>query len=182
MDEAIDHLQLQQGDRIGHGLALGIEPTAWPPNALDLRCLAKTDCSTWCGSAKNIKPLEPSLATIAVAGSMQKSSGLQASSFSLLKTLKRGNFKWTADDATQLIAWLYDPVQLNRLGFSRGQLGRNRPKGLLRQLERYLTEPAVYRRCRHVQWVCVTSDRDAVIELQRLVRETLFVSWNRDRS
>ncbi len=41
---------------------------------------------------------------------------------------EEGNFKWTADDATQLIAWLYDPVQLNRLGFSRGQLGRNRPR------------------------------------------------------
>jgi hypothetical protein len=32
MDEAVDHIPLRTGDRIGHGLALGIDPTNWSKN------------------------------------------------------------------------------------------------------------------------------------------------------
>ena len=33
IDEAIDHFNMQQGDRLGHALALGTNPTSWAKNA-----------------------------------------------------------------------------------------------------------------------------------------------------
>ncbi len=71
----------------------------------------------------------------------------------------------------ELASWLNSEAKLNEVDFTTGRLARKRPSGLLRQLERYLSEPAVYRRCRSIEWVCVTSDRPAVAELQRLVRQ-----------
>jgi hypothetical protein len=38
-------------------------------------------------------------------------------------------------------------------------------------MERYLTEPLLYRRCRAVEWIAVRQDGPTVAELQRLVRQ-----------
>ncbi len=171
MDEAIDHLSLQQGDRVGHGLALGIEPNAW---ADDCTRIAMPCEDRWFDLIWERQKHEQPGAQF----SNDRRTFVEAEIVRLAKQIFRSDrnqsdndFEWSVDRATELVGWLHSDVKLTQVGFWSGRLNRPRPEGLHRQFERYLTEPAVYRRCRNVEWVCVTNDRAAVVELQRLIRQ-----------
>ncbi len=171
MDEAVEHLGLQQGDRVGHGLALGIEPISWTNEftRLTMPCEDRWFDLIW----ERQKHQQSGARFTNDRRTFVESEIVRLAQFIFgsSKNSEDNDFEWTFDRAMELVSWLYSQAKLNEVGFMSGRMTRQRPTGLTRQLERYLTEPAVYCRCRSVEWVCVTSDRPAVVELQRLVRQ-----------
>lgn len=165
MDEAIHHIPLNGGDRVGHGLALGIEPEEWAIRAMRIAM-----------------PLEDRWRDLIWERSWHSRHGSQFTSnrrtyvedeiIRLSNCIFQDNsFNWTPQIADQFVELLHNPRALERLGFPGSMLPKDLESDpLAYQLGRYLTEPGIYRRCREVEWVSVADDADALVELQRLVR------------
>lgn len=170
MDEAVVHLQLRSGDRIGHGLALGMRPDLWaqettrmvmPREDRWLDLIWERGWHSHAGarfSADRIRYVEEEIVRLSTELFTPGTSDDEP-------------YAWTPEAAIDLVRGLFNVELLSEMGFPDRELPRDRPEGLRRQLERYLTDPAVYRRCRHVEWVPVDRDMEAVTELQRLVRQ-----------
>lgn len=164
MDEAMNYLPLDAGDRVGHGLALGIDPEAWSRNKF-----------------RQLMPREDRFFDLVWERIWHGKHGADFSSsrktyvedeiFRLGRTLfgSQRTFEWTVNHAVTFYNALYDG-SLERLGFPDKILRAKEPTDPEYLLEKYMTSRRVYRNCRQVIWVEVYRDRDAVAELQRLVR------------
>ena len=175
MDEALKWLQLGSGDRIGHGLALGVDAMDWARR------------STW-----QAMPLEDrwfdllwERAWHAEASSRFSSSRRVYVEDEILRLAERmfpqclNGQLWTVPLAMQCYRALHDFRRLRRLGFPTGlplpipiTVGLADVDTLVdRWLIEYLTGGTTYRRCRSVDWVESQQDGEATQELQRLVRQ-----------
>ena len=77
----------------------------------------------------------------------------------------------TVNESIEFVKLLFASNGLSRnTGFPNGQLPNNAKSKIWRQIERYLTESELYRRCREVEWVDVTNEGESLCELQRIVR------------
>ena len=163
MDEAIEQVPLECGDRVGHGLALGVEPELWAERAMRLampcedRWLDLIWERTWHGQHES-------------RFTADRRTFVDDEIVRLSNKILGEDYTWTPRDAAQIVAWLRDPKQLQMMGFPDGMLPDEPLSALSRQFERYLTEPSLYRRGRVTEWVAVQEDGPAVAELQRLVR------------
>ncbi len=164
MDEAVDHLPLDAGDRVGHGLALGIDPEEWSRNKF-----------------RQLMPREDRFFDLIWERTWHGKQGANISSSRKTyvedEILRLGGeifgdppeVAWTVNLAVKFYQALYDG-SLERLGFPWQILKRPNPQGLEYLLEEYMTSRQIYRKCRQVIWVEVCNDGEAVKELQRLVR------------
>lgn len=159
VDEAVEVLDLREGDRIGHGLALGIDPELWArrvgrvampleERALDLAW----EWSWWTRRGQSIDTGRLAYLTREVA------------------RLSERWFGWalTPWDLEQLGTDLADVDRLREAGFPDGRAASARWRGRTRAsrharslLLRYLTDQAAFRRGRTTVWVDPIGEVDA---------------------
>ncbi|MGV2338198.1 MAG UNVERIFIED_CONTAM: hypothetical protein LVR18_30375 [Planctomycetaceae bacterium] len=169
MDEAVQFLHLTSGDRVGHGLALGVDALAWA---------RKTD--------RLVMPREDRLFDLIwekgwhAAPEAKFSCNRQEFVTQEIERLARAIFfpdskklapsNLAAREMMEFCRDLFDFSELKRLRFPSGELPIEPPKGKKWILSDYLTDARVYARSRAVEWVEADQDGEAVAELQRLVR------------
>lgn len=171
MDEAIEYLPLRCGDRIGHGLALGIEPFRWAKEAHRI-AMPRED---------RLFDLIWERTLHGIAGAKFTSDRKTYVEDEILRLarsifdpdLKPGSLPSFANvtDAIEFRKFLHTSQELERAGFPNKDLPKTRRTGVRRALRRYLTEPSLFRRCREIEWINAVDDSNAVAELQRLVRK-----------
>lgn len=167
MDEAVRFLPLVSGDRVGHGLALGVDAVEWARRSTRLAMPREdrwfdliwerhwhTDPDARFSNARRAF-IEDEIVRLALE---------------MFNTSEAEYWHWTVQRAIEFVCHLHDIRRLRSLGFPDHGLTRDAPKGAAHFLERYLHCSAVYRRCRTVEWVESGRDGEAVAELQRLVR------------
>ncbi|MBI3861220.1 MAG: hypothetical protein HY290_04935 [Planctomycetia bacterium] len=164
MDEALDYLPLRSGDRVGHGLALGVRPKEWARKSTRLampredRWLDLIWERAWhARTGANFAP--------------DRRACVEDEIIRLSREMFADGEPWTPDDAQQLVRGLYSAESLQAAGFPNGRLPAAAPTGIRRRLERYLTDRMVYRRGREIEWVRTETEGDSIKELQRLVRK-----------
>jgi hypothetical protein len=164
MDQAIDYIPLSCGDRVGHGLALGVEPRTWATKASRLAM-----------------PREDRFFDLVWEREWHAKQGSRFGSdrktfvddeiIRLAQAIFGDDVDWTPKDAMEFVKLLHTPSVLKRMGFPNQMIEVAEPQGICRFVERYLTQPGLYRRCRTIEWVNASIEADAVVELQRLVRK-----------
>ncbi|MCP5031988.1 MAG: hypothetical protein GY939_09315 [Actinomycetia bacterium] len=157
VDEAIDHLGLREGDRIGHGLALGVNATAWANTVgrvaipREVRMWDLLWEWSWIGSRGG--------------GGVPRHAFIERE-LSRLTELAFGEIiqpyrlELLRDD-------LLDGAKLWAIGFPNGDhpIGEIR-NNRLRLLYKYLSNPLVFRRGRRVEWIDPTDEASALEHLQ----------------
>ena len=164
MDEAMEYLPLRCGDRIGHGLALGVDAMVW---AQKTPRLAMPREDRWFDLVWERQWHGQLGSRFTTARKTFVEDEIVRLSHEIFGT----GFIWTPNLALDMLTMLFSDSSLKKVGYPKGMLPNQNSSGLLDQLERYLTEPGVYQACRTVEWVCVEDEGDAVEELQRLVRK-----------
>lgn len=171
MDEAARHLPLRNGDRVGHGLALGVEPEEWARKASRLP-MPRED--RWFDLI-----WERTWHSVPGARfSADRKALVEEEIERLGREIFRTRHEWTVAGARRFVERLHSRSALRSLGFPRGMLPRETgghywrdyPEWLPQHLEFYLYDSGVYLRSRKVQWVDVSEEAPALAELQRLVR------------
>lgn len=150
--EAIAHLGVAEGDRLGHALALGVDPTGWI-----------TERTRVCVS------LEDRLFDLLAAQEM----GARVNDAELEKCGRRMFGKpCTPIELRQLVADLYNPCALLKHGFpGRRQLGQALVHGSL--LSKYFCDPAVFERGKKTQWIDTRPDEERLIHMQQRLRQAI---------
>lgn len=173
MDEAIEHLPLRAGDRVGHGLALGVEPQAWATKSMRLampredRWLDLIWERGWHSQPRaNFAPDRRAF----VEDEIERLSRAIFQDQTPQATIADAG---TAGDARDLVRNLFDARKLTTLGYPNRMLQSQKDQSdpATRRLERYLADANVYRNCRTIEWVTTASEGDAIEELQRLLRK-----------
>lgn len=163
VDEAITRLELREGDRIGHGVALGVDPHAWCHRAgriavaREERLLDLVWELSWYGRG-GLQPPGGRVHRIEreVAHLSQAVFGLTISPF----------------DMELLIEYLYSEHWLFRIaGFPHGPppelRERDRPAMLCL---RYLTDGTVFRKGQELEWIDPSPEAEALAGLQAALR------------
>ena len=184
MDEAVCFLKLTGGDRVGHGLALGVDALSW---AHRTHRIAMPREERWLDliwekgwhafpsadfSSDRREFVDREIARLGweifVGQSPAKSYGRQPDSGNLLQW---GVPDWV-ETALEFRRSLHDFTRLKRLGFPMGSLPAAVPVDVVeRMLELYLTDRLVYQRGRTIEWVEARTEGPATATLQRLVRQ-----------
>jgi hypothetical protein len=171
MDEALEYFPLGSGDRVGHGLALGVNPHDWASKFTRL-AMPREDrwfdliWERWWHAHPGARFTMDRRAFVE-----DEIVRLSRSIFLRPRSRFEAGDGLSPVDAVELRKLLFCWSSLESLGFPNQMLRRNPPTGLERFLERFLTEPSVYRNGRVVEWVQTHSEGDAIAELQRLVRK-----------
>lgn len=161
VDEAIEHLGLREGDRIGHGIALGVDATRWARNVgrvampREVRMWDLVWEWTWIGSRGG--------------GGVPRQPFIERE-LSRLTELAFGE-PISPFDLELLRLDLLDSEQLWTVGFPHGDRIHDaseldKAPLRLRRLYRYLTDPDVFRRGRRVEWVDPSHEADALEHVQ----------------
>ncbi|WP_158621448.1 hypothetical protein [Corallococcus aberystwythensis] len=165
LDDAIDGLRLQPGDRLGHALSLGL------------------DVETWARHAGNIvMPAEDRLLDLAWEWNWRSRNGGQLTRNRHLliereiADLSRHIFgeEHTPLDFVHLAEDLLNEDSLKRAGFPNGPVPEKDPKPQgkrLNLLVQFLTREDIYSRGRHLRWVEPAQDVEALEELQQAMRQ-----------
>lgn len=169
MDEVITRFPLERGDRIGHGLALGLSPKRW----------VEQHPIVW-------MPKEIRLWDL-IWEWKQYRLGLAKTSNSRLEKIKDLVSQYAREifgpecqtqDVCQLYEQLFDPDKLERVGFPNGEKVMAGLDQLTSQnrdfywLYTYLTDSHCFHRCYQVVEIHNTSDeQEALYAMQRAVRQ-----------
>lgn len=173
LDEVLDHLGLVEGDRLGHALALGVEPRRWAQRAGRL-AMAK----------------EERLLDLAWEWSWYARGGQGAPGGRIplieeeIAHLSEGIFGETLHprDVVRLVRDLHDEGALRRSGFPdrppppRQEAGappapESSDARASRLLFRYLTNPTLFKDGRRITHVDPAGEEDSLIYLQNALRE-----------
>ena len=183
VDEIVEYLDLKEGDRIGHGVALGVEPLSWCNDKTDL-ALPKGERLLdliWVWKMISEHPLS----------SVHGQTPWLTSELSRLSTEIFGQ-SCAPVLLLQFVDLLHHPAYLFRLGFPSGRVQalpaglecfvpklRRRTWQTLNLVEagqlarRWLTDRGVFQRSQIVEWLDVREEANLVQELQSRVRELL---------
>ena len=164
IDEALDQLGLGEGDRIGHGIALGIEPHNWVRRAgriamtLEDRLLDLVWEWSWYGQ-QGVAPV----------------GGRGVFLVNEIARLSEAVFEEPVDpyQLVRLRRDLCDSGRLYEAGFPDGPHPSPPPHTRTDLLVRYLTDRALFERGRRVIWVDPTLEVDALVGLQAGLRGKL---------
>ena len=159
----------RQGDRIGHGLALGVNPRGWASRAGRIPMIREDrlfDLAwewAWYGREGSHPP-----------------GGRQSVVEQEIARLSESIFghAYSAYQIDKLMRNVHDPEMLRRLRFPDGPLPRLDPLGGdaeadLRLLSTYLTDPQVFLRGRQIEWVDPAAEGDILAEIQAGIRRTI---------
>lgn len=158
LDEAIDHLKLKEGDRLGHALCLGVDPKIWATRAGRLAI-----------------PREDRLFDLAWEWKWYSrcGSGVPGDRYALIQkettelTKRIFGKSRTLEKLVEMVEELHDENILRGLGFP----DRPYPRGYQQDLLfRYLTSPAVFQRCREIVWIDPEKEAEALSVLQNELR------------
>jgi len=160
LDEAIDWLELRPGDRIGHGLSLGVEPGAWARR-----------------SGRIAIPAEDRLFDLAWEWDWRSRHGGTASGHRHMlierELTEHSNRIFgkplTPHTVGTLVGYLHDEAQLRAAGFPDGP-GPRAKSDNLDLLVRFLTDPGAFERGRQLVWLDPVQEVEALEELQRALR------------
>jgi hypothetical protein len=165
VDEAIEQLSLREGDRIGHGLALGVEPRDWSSRAgrtamvLEERLLDLVWEWDWHGEQGSSPGEDRSIfleREIACLSNVVFGKPVLPYELSLLRRD------------------LCDSQRLYQAGFPDGPPpSLRRCPRRLRRLCRYLTEASVFERGRQVIWVDPVGEGEILVRLQAALRRKI---------
>jgi len=152
VDEAVEILNLREGDRIGHGLALGIDPTRWAERV-----------------GRVAMPLEDRVMDLAWEWSWwtQRGHGADAGRIAyLVREVASLTDRWFGCpldpwDVEVLGTDLADVDRLRVVGFPDGRTVIARDDRSRRML-RYLTDQAIFREGRRIVWVDPAGEVDAI--------------------
>lgn len=166
VDEAIEHLGLSEGDRIGHGIALGVDATTWTQRTgrvaiprevriWDLLWEWTWNASRGGGSVPRHSFIERELSRLTgmVFGEVISPYELELLRDDLLDT-----------DALWLVGWPHADQPLALLDQRPSE--RSGSAGRLRLLGRYLSDQAVFDEGRRVEWVDPSTEAEAIEHLQ----------------
>jgi hypothetical protein len=174
VDEAVDHFRLREGDRIGHGMALGIDPGSWARRAGRV-AISREDRLfdlvwewDWYGKGGQ-------------ASAADRLAAIEYEIHRLSQTLfTQAMPPWQLQQLRQDLA---DPVALKRAGFPDGPNvdGRSAPFADMpttdheRQhlLYRYLTDSQLFQRGREIIWVEPLREAVSLEFLQNQLRRKL---------
>jgi hypothetical protein len=175
VDDAIVYFGLGEGDRIGHALALGVDANRWADRAGRIPIMRETrlfDLAwelSWYRRSRTAVP-------------KRRRSLLENEIGRLIQAIF--NVRCDHQDIASLVADLHDGVALWRMGFPNGpappsaRLGEsNADNGSARDalLLAYLTDPAVFRSGRQIEWVDpeLEAEGDILAEIQAGIRASL---------
>jgi hypothetical protein len=183
VDEIVEYLDLREGDRIGHGVALGVDPLSW--------CQDKTDLAIPKGERLlDLIWVWKMLSDRPVSDGYKWSSWI-IEELSRLSTEIFGQ-RHAPSDLLQFVDLLHHPAYLFQLGFPSGRvqalsagmrrfIPRLRRRGwqinassdAWRLAVNWLTDRGVFRRSQKVEWIDVREEAELVQFLQSRVRELL---------
>ncbi|MFM8581122.1 MAG: hypothetical protein ACKOFW_06410, partial [Planctomycetaceae bacterium] len=172
MDNAITYLPLRGGDRVGHGLALGVDAINWARRTTRLPLPRE---ERWFNllwewqwhadrrgsfSSQRRNFLEHEIVRLARA------------IFGKIPFQDSPETRWTVDLALEFANTLHDVRTFERLGYPDRDLPPEVPKSEVdRLIELYLSDGAVFHNSRTVEWVESGYEGESLHELQRLVRQ-----------
>jgi hypothetical protein len=171
VDEIGRYFNLRQGSRIGHGLALGVDPRAWAQRAGRIPVIREdrlfdlvwewawhgSEGSAGASNRRHFLEKDITRLTEAIFGVSQQFESSPPSAYEL----------------DQLVHDLHDPVKLWVVGFpdaSQQALGIYRFPRRLRLLHTFLTDPTVFHRGRELEWLDPASEADLLAGLQAGIR------------
>lgn len=158
--EAVDLLDLREGDRIGHGFALGVDPARWAAQA-----------------GRVAMPLEDRVLDLAWEWGWwtSRGHGMDAARLAYLeRSIAELTQRWlgsarSALDIERLRADLADDDQMELTGFPHHHPPAQRD-GRLSLLLAYLCDPQVFRAGRATEWVDPTNEVDAITRISTALR------------
>jgi hypothetical protein len=167
IDEAVELLQLREGDRLGHAVALGLNPGAWAAR-----------------SGRVAMPLEDRLLDLSWEWTWwtQRGVGADAARLSYVsRSIRDLGERLFGEPVTplqieQLRNDLADTDRLRTAGFPDRPRRPDRalPQGRRydrqRRLEQYLQDRAIFRRGRTTLWIDATGEVDALLEISASLR------------
>ncbi|MCY1031275.1 hypothetical protein OV207_07385 [Corallococcus sp. BB11-1] len=165
LDEAIDGLRLQPGDRLGHALSLGLDVENWAKHAGNV-----------------VMPAEDRLLDLAWEWNWRSRNGGQLTRNRHLliereiADLSKHIFKEEHSplDFVHLVEDLYSEYALKQAGFPNGPVPMDEPTPQGKRanlLVQFLTRADIYSRGRHLRWVEPAQDVEALEELQQALRQ-----------
>lgn len=170
VDEAIEHLGLREGDRIGHGMALGVDATAWAnrigrvavPREVrmwDLLWEWTWIASTGGGSVPRHSFIEREISRLTemTFGQIVQPYELELLRSDLLDLDKLWKVGWPHGDPTG---------ERSRHLAVDGALPASGSGRRLSLLYRYLSNPVVFQQGRRVEWIDPSPEADAIEYLQ----------------
>ncbi len=164
VDEAVHYLSMGEGDRLGHALALGIDPESW---AIRTGMVALPVEERWLDLAWEWSSYAHRHTECVSA---QRSDYVEAELESLSARLFGDRHHLAAGQIARVIEALYDESRLQRAGFPMGPpIGRN-PDPIDSCLVRLLTDPDVFERGREIIIVDTAREGSALKELQNALR------------
>jgi hypothetical protein len=165
VDEVGRYLDLRQGSRIGHGLALGVDPREWARRAgrIPVACEERLFDLAW------------EWDWVAREGMNYSSCRRQFVEHEIVRLSEKvfGSPRLAPHDIGGLLDDLHDPAMLCRVGFPTGfPPGRKflTKDHRLRWLHAYLTDPELFLRGRAIEWVDPDAEGPVLAELQCGIR------------
>ena len=163
VDEAIEQLELREGDRIGHGVALGVDPNAWARCRRVAMCLEdRLFDLVWEWAWYSMNHSVPSL---------DRFAGIQYQIAELSNELFEQT--WTPLQLYQLQQDLANPHRLRAVGFPDRGLRPVQGKEREKLLRRYLTNRRLFERGRKVIWVDPSGEGEVLAHVQAELRRKL---------
>ena len=166
MDEALRHIPLEAGDRVGHGLALGIDAKIWSRRSNRL-IMPRED--RWFDLVWERHWHSDPNANFSTARKTYVEDEIIRLAEKIFCT-EDDKSAWTVQRSIAFVCGLYQYELLQKVGFPSGSIAANRPTGTQMDIERYLTSSEIYRNARAVEWVESSRDGEAIEMLQKLVR------------
>lgn len=172
IDEAIRYLGLREGDRIGHGVALGIDVEQWSRSAgrVPIEREERLFDLLWewtCYAKHRVKV------------DVDRRAYLERE----LARLSGAVFGWTLDafELETLVDLLHQENALRNAGFPNGTRTPRLPvslaspsdrrrRRLFRCMKQYLTNPSIFRRGHVIEWIEPVQDARALENLQEFLR------------
>jgi adenosine deaminase len=163
--EVLRYFDLRQGDRLGHGLALGVDPREWARRAgrIPICCEQRLLDLVWEWAWLGTEPAEmPANQRILLEREIARLSE---------KLFGKTQPPYLLD---QLVRKLHDPETLRRVAFPSGPIS---PKSDLTDLElevhRYLTDRVIFQRGREIEWLNPRTEGELLAALQSSIRRKL---------
>jgi hypothetical protein len=165
VDEAIRHVGLREGDRVGHAVALGVDPREWAgrggliPVPREERLLDLVWEWNWYARGDVRAP----------GGRLPR---LEREIFRLAGLVFPRRRVFEAHlQLDRLVQDLHDPEQLRAAGFPSGPLPLvDKEDFRLGLLVEYLTSPEVFRRGREIEWIDPAADGESLTAIQAGLR------------
>ena len=162
MHEAMVHFEMQAGDRLGHGLALGVDAARWSADIGPVPMSVEDRFFDLVWAWRRVSE-----------GAGPRSTGLETEIRRLFEDMfideaqKGKDHGLDAGRASQFVDCLYDAEVLRRMHYPDVSLTDSKALSLDWLVSRFLTDSRVFRRGRRIIYVDPAREADLILQLQR---------------